>query len=64
MHICLFIAILSTLLWINVMFAENITAKVNPYSNDTKTDKVRGVVKIALTLVMSLFWTTVVYYFG
>ena len=42
MYFCLIIAILSTLLWVNVLFTENINAKVNPYQKndeDMKNDK-------------------------
>ena len=45
MYFCLIIAILSTLLWVNVLFTENINAKVNPYQKndeDMKNDKRRG----------------------
>ncbi len=64
MYFCLIIAILSTLLWVNVLFTENINAKVNPYQKndeDMKNDKRRGVLKTLLVIIMSISWTTVIY---
>jgi hypothetical protein len=64
MYFCLIIAILSTLLWVNVLFTENINAKVNPYQKndeDMKNDKRRGVLKTLLVIIMSISWATVIY---
>ena len=64
MYFCLIIAILSTLLWVNVLFTENINAKVNPYQKndeDMENDKRRGVLKTLLVIIMSISWTTVIY---
>lgn len=65
MFFCLVIAILSTLIWINVMYVENINAKVNPYQKngeDMENDKRRGVLKTLLVIIMSISWTTVIYF--
>ena len=64
MYFCLIIAILSALLWVNVLFTENINAKVNPYQKndeDMKNDKRRGVLKTLLVIIMSISWATVIY---
>ena len=64
MYFCLIIAILSTLLWVNVLYTENINAKVNPYQKndeDMKNDKRRGVLKTLLVIIMSISWATVIY---
>ena len=64
MYFCLIIAILSTLLWVNVLFTEKINAKVNPYQKndeDMKNDKRRGVLKTLLVIIMSISWATVIY---
>ena len=43
MYFCLVVSILSTLMWVNVMYAEYITSKVNPYTNgEDNEDKMRG----------------------
>lgn len=57
MYICLFIAIFSTLCWLNVTIAEIITARVNPYATDNSIDKKRALIKNALSLIMSITWT-------
>ena len=65
MYFCLIVALLSTLIWINVLYAENINAKVNPYQKndeDMKNDKRRGVLKTLLVIIMSISWATVIYY--
>ena len=65
MFFCLVIAILSTLIWINVMYVENINAKVNPYQKngeDMENDKRRGVLKTLLVIIMSISWATVIYF--
>ena len=65
MFFCLIIAILSTLIWVNVMYAENINAKVNPYqknNDDMKNDERRGVLKTLLVIIMSISWATVIYF--
>lgn len=65
MFFCLIIAILSTLIWINVMYVENINAKVNPYQKngeDMENDKRRSVLKTLLVIIMSISWATVIYF--
>ena len=63
MYFCLVISILSTLMWINVMYAEYITSKVNPYSNGNETeDKMRSKLKTILVIIMSTFWSSVILY--
>lgn len=64
MYIVLVIAFLSTLLFINIMFAEHITAKVNLYKtdDDSELDKNRARLKIALIIIMALFWAAYIHY--
>lgn len=63
MYFCLVISILSTLMWINVMYAEYITSKVNPYTNgEDKEDKMRGKLKTILVIIMATFWSAVILY--
>ena len=63
MYFCLVISILSTLMWINVMYAEYITSKVNPYTNGAdKEDKMRGKLKTILVTIMATFWSAVILY--
>lgn len=58
----LIISILSTLLWVNIMFAEHITAKVNPYiTPEDVVQKQRAIFKIILVIIMSFFWGTYIY---
>ncbi len=60
--IILGIALLSTLLWLNILFAEHITTKVNPYITEGDTvQKQRAVVRTILVIIMSVFWATYVY---
>lgn len=60
--IILGIALLSSLLWVNILFAEHITTKINPYITETDTvQKQRAVVKTILVIIMSLFWATYIY---
>ena len=64
MYFYLIIALLTTFIWINVMYAENINAKVNPYqktNEDMKNDERRGVLKTLLVIIMSISWATVIY---
>ena len=64
MFFCLIIALLTTFIWINVMYAEYINAKVNPYQKtdeDMKNDERRGVLKTLLVIIMSISWATVIY---
>ena len=63
MFFCLIIALLSTLIWINVMYAELINAKVNPYqktNDDMKNDERRGILKTLLVIIMSISWAIVI----
>lgn len=60
--IILGIALLSTLLWVNILFAEHITTKINPYVTDEDiVQKQRAVVKTILVIIMSVFWATYIY---
>lgn len=64
MFFCLIIALLTTFIWINVMYTEHINAKVNPYQKtdeDMKNDERRGVLKTLLVIIMSISWATVIY---
>jgi hypothetical protein len=46
------------------MFAEHITAKVNLYKtdDDSELDKNRARLKIALIIIMALFWAAYIHY--
>jgi hypothetical protein len=60
--IILGIALLSTLLWVNILFAEHITAKINPYVTEADVvQKQRAVIKTILVIIMSVFWATYIY---
>lgn len=59
MLLCLFIAILSTLIWANITVAEILSAKLNPYKETDDSDKKRTVLKNYLTIIMALFWAIV-----
>ena len=64
MYFYLIIALLTTFIWINVMYAEHINAKVNPYQKtdeDMKNDERRGVLKTLLVIIMSISWATIIY---
>ena len=64
MFFCLFIALLSTLFYINLLIAEIANTKINMYSmqddNSYNESLKRGKVKNILLIIMSLFWTTVI----
>lgn len=60
--IILGIALLSTLLWVNILFAEHITAKINPYVTEgDAVQRQRAVIKTILVIIMSVFWATYIY---
>lgn len=60
----LIIALLSTLLWLNVLFAEHITAKVNPYiTPEDIVQKQRAITKIMLIIIMSISWASYIYFY-
>ena len=60
--IILGIALLSTLLWVNILFAEHITTKINPYVTEADVvQRQRAVVKTILVIIMSVFWATYIY---
>lgn len=60
--IILGIALLSTLLWVNILFAEHITTKINPYITEADVvQKQRAVVKTILVIIMALFWAAYIY---
>lgn len=65
MFICLFIALLLSFWWINILFAESISAKLNPYQRseaDRKKDENNAKLKIAISAMMAIFWATVIYF--
>ena len=60
--IILGIALLSSLLWANILFAEHITTKINPYVTEADVvQKQRAVVKTILVIIMALFWAAYIY---
>lgn len=60
--IILGIALLSTLLWVNILFAEHITTRINPYVTEADVvQRQRSVVKTILVIIMSVFWATYIY---
>ena len=60
--IILGIALLSSLLWVYILFAVHITTKINPYITEADAiQKQRAVVKTILVIIMSLFWATYIY---
>lgn len=62
MLFCLFIAILSTLIWVELSFAQIIEAKINPYSQSTDAEKKRTILKNYIVIIMALFWAIVLRY--
>jgi hypothetical protein len=60
MLFCLFIAILSTIIWLNITIAEILEAKLNPYKETDASDNKRTVLKNYLSLIMALFWAIVI----
>lgn len=67
MFFCLIVALLSSLLWINVLYVENINAKINPYQKtkkDMDDDRRRSVLKTILIIIMSVSWATVIYFWN
>ena len=62
MLFCLFIAILSTLIWVELSFAQIIEAKINPYSQNTDAEKKRAILKNYIVIIMALFWAIVLRY--
>lgn len=60
MLFCLFIAILSTIIWLNITVAEVLSAKLNPYKETDESDKKRTVLKNYLSLIMAIFWAIVI----
>ena len=60
MLFCLFIAILSTIIWLNITVAEILEAKLNPYKATDESDNKRTVLKNYLSLIMALFWAIVI----
>jgi hypothetical protein len=60
--IILIIALLTSLLWLNILFAEHITVKVNPYLSQTdEVQKQRSKLKTILVIIMSVFWGVYIY---
>ena len=57
---CLLVAIFSTLLYINLLIAEIVNAKINPYNrdeNDYKREVKNSYIRIVLISIMSIFWS-------
>ena len=64
MYIVLFIALLSTLMWVNTLFTEYINAKLNPYRQEgsEEIDKQRARLKLVLLIITALFWGAYIIY--
>ena len=65
MYFCLIIAILSTLLYINIIITDIINSRINPYLTSSKeldSEMNKTKLKISLILIMALFWATVIYF--
>lgn len=60
MLISLFIALLSTFLWLNITIAEIVNSRTNPYANDNGVKNAKY--KTCLSFVMALFWAIVIRY--
>jgi hypothetical protein len=59
------LAIATTLLWLNILFAEYISAKINPYMEKSlEDDKAKAKLKIYLIVVTSMFWAATVYFWN
>lgn len=56
---CLFIAILATVVWINLTVAETVSKSV--YSSDENAEK-RAKIKNYLCIIMAIFWAIVIRY--
>ena len=57
---CLLVAIFSSLLYINLLIAEIVNAKINPYNrdeNDYKMEVKNSYIRIVLISIMSIFWS-------
>ena len=54
----LFVAIISSLLWLNIVFTEITNAKLSSFSEDEKRDKI----KLYLILIAAIFWAIVIRY--
>jgi hypothetical protein len=60
MYFCLVVALAATFFWVNIMFAEYISSKINPYGNGLDTvDKDKARIKNILVIIMALFWAAV-----
>jgi len=62
MLFCIFVAILATLIWINLSFAQFIEAKINPYSQNNDAENKRAIIKNYLIVIMAIFWAIVLRY--
>lgn len=63
MYFCLVVALVSTFYWINIMFSEIISAKINLFATgDTNDDKLKAKMKNILIVIMALFWGAVILY--
>ena len=64
MYFCLTIAIISTLLWLNTLFAAYLNAQNNHYATDEmqKVEIAGARFRIVLVIIMGFFWSSVIYY--
>lgn len=65
MFFCLTIAIISTLLWINMLFAEAVNSATRHYAvdnDDRKREIENSKLRIVLSIIMGFFWSAVIYY--
>lgn len=63
MYICLVIAILSTLMWIDTLSIESINARVNPYQKseeDKSKDHINALKRTISLIISALFWAAVI----
>ena len=65
MYICLVVALLATFLLINILVAENISAKMNPYLNEENkiSDYKRSKFKTYLIIIMATCGAGVIKFF-
>lgn len=63
MLFCLFIAILATILWINITISEIVNTKINPYASDNgEEDMNRAKLKNYIAIIMAIFWAIIIRY--
>lgn len=62
MFFSILVAILSTLLYINLVCSDFINARINPYSNKDNKTEFKDSLKLIVILIMAIFWTIVIRY--